>query len=251
MSRARAKRIFGMTVRQWAVLGVLFLSIVCVLAGGLWWLNSIVASTYAGLNAQIAAVTPLPTATLTPTAAPTATASPTPIAYESLIPAGWLQAESDAAPGMEVWLPNSFVVPLESERDASYKIVDPADESAQSVVFLRDTAPSAYFIFTTFQLYTRPVFASGLDKMIDAQFADLMKNGILLERRTFAFQTEDYPARRLTFEVSFNGSEAGLAIYAIQVGTDVFYLGFTTPFNELYTRLPDFDRIVQTFRVVK
>lgn len=249
MSKTRAKRIFGMTVRQWAVLAILFLSVVCILAGGLWWLNSMVAAAYAVPNLSNEAVTPHPTATLEPTAAPTATASPTRVAYESLIAPGWLPYTGSDMTGMEVWLPNSFVVPLESEREASYRIIGPDDTSAKSILILRDTAPSAYLVSTTFEVFTRPVFASSLDGMIEAQFTEQFNTGTLIERKAFVFQTEDYPAQRVTFAVKFNGSEMGLAIYVVRVGDSLFYLGFATPFNDLYTRLPDFDRIAQTFHV--
>jgi len=39
-------------------------------------------------------------------------------------------------------------------------------------------------------------------------------------------------------------------VYLIQENVTVWYFGFTTPYNELYTRMPDFDRTAQTFRIV-
>lgn len=248
MSRQRAKRILGMTTPQWTVLGVLVLFICCVFVGGFYWLNSMVTAAYTAPDLPILNVTPLPTSTLLPTETPLPTASPTAITYLSLIPAGWRQFKADAAPGLETWLPNTYIQQNEKQKLAATLVYDL--KPAQGIMALWDPTPSPYMIFTTFEASTRPTFASDLDEMIDTDFGTLMRRGRLLERDTFVFQTEHYLARRLVFDITVNGVNAGLALYVVQVGRDLYYLAFATPFNELYTRLPVFDQAIQTFRIV-
>ena len=250
MSRPRAKRYLGMTIPQLGVLGVLGLCICSIFVGGFWWLNSMVAAAYeAPVPGPV--VTPLPTSTPLPTVTPFPTPSPTPITYESLIPAGWKQFTSAAAPGMEVWLPSSYVPQTEADRKNAIQIPGTEEgEEIVSILLLKDVTPSPYLILTTFELVTRPVFDSDLDQMIDDQFGTLMRTGRLLERDPFVFETEAYPARRLILDINVSGVDAGLMVYVVQMGNDLYYLGFGTPFNELYARLPVFDQIAQTFRIV-
>jgi hypothetical protein len=199
-----------------------------------------------GLNA-----TPLPTPTLQPTETPLPAPSPTPITYESLIPAGWKQFASVAAPGMEIWLPPSYVPQTEKDRKNAIQVPGVDDgEQIVSVLLLKDTAPSPYLLLTTFEIITRPVLDTNLDLIVEDQFSVLMRAGQLLENAPFAFETETYPARRLVWNINVSGVDGGLAIYVVQVDGNLYFLGFATPFNELYTRLPVFDQIAQTFRVL-
>jgi hypothetical protein len=246
MSRQRAKRILGMTIPQWTVLGALALSICCIFVGGYYWLNSMVAAAYAVPDLPMVDVTPLPSATSLPTETPLPTASPTPITYRSLVPDGWRRYRSDVAPGMEIWLPSTYANQTEKMQQGSTPVYD---NEAAKVMALWDPTPSPYMLFTTFEASVRPTFASSLDEMIDTDFSTLMRTGRLLERDEFEFQLENYPARRLVFDVTVNGVNAGFAVYVVQVGRDLYYLIFATPFNELYTRLPDFDKTIQTFRI--
>ena len=247
MSKQRAKRILGMTIPQWTVLGVLTLLICCVIVGGFYWLNSQVAAAYTVPDMPVVDVTPQPSATSLPTETPLPTASPTPITYRSLIPDGWRHYKSDAVPGLEIWLPSAYAYQTEKMKQGTAPIYD--DVTAKDVMDLWDPTPSPYMLFTTFNASVRPTFASNLDEMIDTDFATLMRTGRLLERDEFEFQLENYPARRLIFDITLNGVNAGFAVYVVQVGRDLYYLIFATPFNELYTRLPDFDKTIQTFRL--
>lgn len=249
MSRPRAKRYLGMTIPQLGVLGVLGLCICSIFAGGFWWLNSMVAAAYES-PLPGPDVTPLPTSTPPSTETPFPTPSPTPITYESLIPADWKQFTSVIVPGMEIWLPPSFAPLTEKDKAQSLSIYDV--EAARTALELKDSTPSAYMVFTSFEISIRPIFAASLDEMIDQEFGTLMRTGSLLERDPFVFETETHPAHRLIFDVdvSVSGADAGVVIYVVQVGADLWYLSFATPFNELYARLPVFDQVAQTFRIV-
>lgn len=254
MSRTRAKRYLGMTVPQWLVLGVLGLLICGTLAGGYWWLNSMVVSANAVPDLPVVEVTPLPTSTLQPTETPVPTPSATPILYDSLIPAGWKLFLSEAAPGMEIWLPSSYVPQTAEDRKKAIPILDTQDagnnDGVVSALTLKDTTPSKYLLVTTFEMVKVPVFGNSLDEMVDDQFGVLIRSSKLLERDEFVFKVTKNPARRLVFNFTVGGMDSGLVVYVVQVGTDLYYLGFVTPFNELYERMPVFDQSAQTFRVV-
>lgn len=253
MSRPRAKRILGMTVPQWTVLGVLVLFICCVVVGGFWWLNSMVAAAYAVPDLPLLDVTPLPTLTPLPTATFSPVPSPTPIPYESLIPAGWKQFKPENAPGMEIWFPPTFEALTESLMQANdmnripFSEVESQDD-IESILRLVDMAQGSYTLYTTCAMSTQPLPAANLDKTIDLKFAEMMLTTTLIERGNF--KIGNYPARKVVFDITRNGVNAGMVAYLIQDKGTVWYLAFTTPYNELYTRMPDFDRIAQTFRIV-
>ncbi len=114
---------------------------------------------------------------------------------------------------------------------------------------MKDTAPSNYLIITSFVMERRTLEVHDLDAMIDQEFSGLMREGRLLERGKFLFKTESYPARRLVFDINAGSVNAGIALYVIQSGKDIYFLSFVTIFNELYVRLPAFDQSVQTFKI--
>jgi hypothetical protein len=250
MSKTRAKRYLGMTIPQLGVLGVMGLCLCGIFAGGYGWLNSMVAAAYV---VPVSNYTPPPLPTALPTETPLPTPSPTPITYESLIPAGWKQFKSANVPGMEIWFPPSFETLTKSMMQNKNIHTVPFSESEsqqglKSMLNLIDMTQSPYMLYTTFGMSTQPLPAADLDKTIDQEFANMMMNARLMERSNFAIG--NYPARKVVFDITGNGVTAGLVAYLIQENVTVWYFGFTTPYNELYTRMPDFDRIAQTFRIV-
>lgn len=151
---------------------------------------------------------------------------------------------------MEIWLPPSYVAWSESLNLKSVEIFTSGNfENLNSVLKLADMTQSAYLLYTTFGMISQPLPAADLDKTIDLVYGDLIRDARLMERSDFV--VGDYPARRVVFDITGNGVNAGLVVYLVQENVTVWYLGFTTPYNELYTRMPDFDRSVQTFRIVK
>ena len=247
MNRPRTKRYLGMTIPQLGVLAGLGLCICCTLVGGYSWLNSMVAAAY---EVPVINLTLPPPPTPLPTETPPPTPSPTPITYESLIPAGWELFLSESAPGMEVWLPSSYEAYTENPNMQTVTVYEGEGfEKLVSVLRLTDMTQSPYLLYTTFQISTQPLPASNIDKTIELVFADMKQAARLVE--SDVFEIGDYPARKLVFDITGNGVNAGLVAYVIQDNVTVWYLGFTTPYNELYTRMPDFDRTAQTFRIVK
>lgn len=248
MSRPRAKRFLGMTIPQWGMLGVILLCMCGTVAGGYAWLNSQVAAAYVLPELEMPptapVVTPLPTLTSAPTATATVTPSPTPITYESLIPAGWHRFEDV---GVEFWVPSSYeFLPVE---DLGNQVSIFGADAPPLILVLWDATPSPFLMNTSMQALSRRPFASSLDEMIDASFDSLSREGRLLEREEFKFILASFDARRLIFDANTDGINVGLVFYVVYTDHVVYYLGFKTPFNELYTRLPEFDAIVQTFRL--
>jgi hypothetical protein len=251
MNKPRAKRILGMNGPQWLVLGILLLCLCVTLVGGYWWLNSRVASAYTGPQQQLLDITPLPTRTALPTATLQPTATITPITYESLIPAGWKRFRLETGSNIEIWLPESYSRQSDKDQQKAIQILGGGEEdkSIETLLLLKDNTPSNYMIITTFEMARRTGSVSDLDAMIDQQFSALMREGRLLERGKFEFKVEGYPARRLIFDINSGSVNAGIALYVVQVGKDVYFLSYATIFNELYVRLPAIDESIQTFRV--
>lgn len=246
MSRPRAKRFLGMTVPQWGALGVIFLCMCGVVAGGYWWLDRQAAAASKAPEVQVPIVTPSLTFTPAPTATSTVTPSPTPITYESLVPQGW---HLFAAAGIEIYLPSTYAIQTDEELGKSVRLLGNEESAPPLILGFMDTTPSPYRMTTTLQVMARSPFAPSLDEMVDMEFERLSREGRLLERDEFSFVLDSFDARRLVFDYNMDGSYTGLAFYVIYSDNAIYYLGFITPFNELYTRLPDFDAAVQTFLV--
>ncbi len=250
MNRPRAKRILGMTSPQWLVLGILLLLLCAILVGGYSWLNSRVAGAYVVPQLDLPMYTPPPTSTALPTATIPPTPTSTPITYESLVPAGWKQFQLRSGSNLEIWFPESYGE-LTADDLKKFKPLfeGQQDGKAKSLLVLKDTTPSSYLVITSFELWTRPLVGSDLDAVIDTQLGSLLREGRLLERGDFVFKLGEHPARRLVFDININGMNAGLAVYVVQSGRDLYFLGFATAFNDLYARLPAFDQVIQTFHI--
>ena len=247
MNRPRTTRYLGMTVTQIIILACLGLGICGTLVGGYGVLSALVTLQYSPAQ-PVLTEGPSPTPfTPVPTLTPLPSATPTSLPYESLIPAGWIPFTSPDVPGMEIWLPPTYQRYNESSDLEAVQVYNVDDEAARIVLSLLDTTQSPYLLFTTFEVGTQPMAAADLDEMIDNVFGALMRDARLMERGEF--EIGDYAARKLVFDVNGNGVNAGFVIYPIQIETTVWYLGFATPFNELYSRMPTFDQIARTFRI--
>ena len=245
MRRPHAKRYLGMTAPQLFVLGIILLVLCCIFVGGYSYLNSIVAAAYQlpnlpGVN-ETPSLTPIPSATPRPTITP----SPTATTYASLIPSGWQQFLSTTTPLMEIWLPPNYIVATDMIDTIPVYVI----EDGQSALALKDITASPYMLYTSFEVVSRPVFGANLDAMLDAQFGTLMQQGRLLERDEFKIGI--YSARKMVVDINLGGTEAGLVFYSVQVGKNIWYISFATPFNELSSRISTFDQTARTFRIVE
>ncbi|GAB4422317.1 MAG: hypothetical protein Kow002_11600 [Anaerolineales bacterium] len=252
-----AKKYFGMTLVQLAVLVCLAVTACCLVGGGFLFISSSTAS----LNAS--APTPVDVdATLqtTPEPAPTATITPTPtqtlVPYESLIPQGWSQHKNQS---IEIWLPDSF---YETEIDVSVRelikryrelnqdaLADELEESPPGYVFWLETKSPSQKLFTT-RLTVYPVLMTepDLDTFLDQHYNTVRLRHIIVDSRPF--EVAYYPARRTLIEANLGGVYAGYVSYAIYDGTLVWFVEGASHFNEFYTWLPIFDDAARTFRFI-
>jgi hypothetical protein len=240
-----------MTLPQLGVLGLMFLCLIGILSAGYAGLNMIVASAYkpSGLTTlgptAIPLDTPTPGPTLTPFPSPTFTAVP----YEALIPAGWAEYASAAEPGLKIYLPASYVPLKDKDQVLQVTIFDANNDDVRTVLALRDTTVSPYLVFTRMFIANQPIRTTDLDETVDNVFASLKRAAILIDRD----EIEIYrlPARKVVFDVKTAGGEAGLVMYVLQLDGKNWFIGFVTPYNELYSYMPLFDQAAQTFWYVR
>jgi hypothetical protein len=241
-----------MTVAQIAILGCMALSFCGVLVGGYLGLGALVSSAYQpdpALLTLSASLTPPPPTIPAPTQTPLPTATLTAVPYEALIPAGWKQFTTPKAPGMEIWLPSSYVPANQIKNSHDIQLVQSdSDEAITTLLSLVDQTKSPYLIYTSFGMGTAPVRDATLDDTIDRVFGKMMRVSTVVERKDFVLG--HYDARKLVFDVSANGVDVGMVYYLIRIGDKVWYLVFSTPFNELDTHIPVFDQVMQTFRLL-
>lgn len=253
MRQPKTKRYLGMTVTQLAILGSL-VGVMCVVMIGAYWVFASIAQTNI-LGMPVSNVGASPTIlfavpTTEPTQTPVPSATSTAIPYESLIPPGWKQVTSAEAPGMEIWLPTSFV-PLKEIKGANLIPVFESDGTAQNgktIISLADKTQTTYLIYTSFSIFTQPMSAATVDEMIDRLFGPSFSSMRVNEHSDFVFGS--LTGRKLVFEINASSTNLGYSLYAVQIGDTVWYIVFNTAFNLLYTNMPVFDQAAHTFRVL-
>lgn len=239
-----------MTVNQLLVLGGLMVLICCVFAGGLGLLNYMAATVYApAVPAEIMLPTPLPSATAGPTEPPTQTPTPTEIPYESFIPQGWKQFTLPEAPGMEFWLPEGYkaLTGKQKEQNSPLPMYGPNVDDMNVLMVMVDSKESALLLYTNAYVTTLAMRGSNLDEAIDSVFGQMMRTGRMIEQKPF--DVFGYSGQKLVFDINSNGINAGVVVYIFQRGQELWQLGFITPYNELFTRMEEFDTAARTFRV--
>lgn len=248
MYQPRAKRYLGMTVNQLIVLGGLMIVVCCVLIGGLGVLNVLVGTTFAPSILDVELPTPLPSATAGPTLPPTLTLTPTEVPYESLIPQGWKQFTSPDAPGLEFWLPAGYksLTGKEKEKNTPAPMYGPNVDNMKLLLVLADSKESTLMLYTNSFVSTMPM-RGPIDETIDSVFGSLNRTGRLIERRDF--EMLGFPGQKLVFDINSNGINAGVVFYVFQRGQEFWQFGFVTPYNELFTRMEEFDTSARTFRL--
>lgn len=239
-----------MSVNQLIVLGVLIVMVCCVLAGGLSLLNYMAATVYApALPADITLPTPLPSATAGPTEPPTQTSMPTELPYEAFIPQGWKQLTLPDVPGMEFWLPVGYksLTGKEKDQNSPAPMYGPNVDDMKVLMVLVDSKESALLLYTNAYVTTMPMRGANLDEAIDSVFGSLMRTGRMIEQKPF--NVFGFTGQKLTFDINANGINAGVVVYVFQRGQEFWQYGFITPYNELFTRMEEFDTSARTFRL--
>lgn len=256
-------RLLGMTVPQIIILACL----ACVACGSVGTSFSLVSGMLSGqgewtFEPVVPTGTPAPTGTPLPTPTLTVVPSPTAIPYESLIPVSWVQS-TDASLGYEIWFPPEFVP--EEPRAKLEQVIqtyrEAGDESSASAmeaeleqsleayaVWVFDRVPSPLLFQSNISLTHQPLESGSLPGHVEAEIADLPGTMILMERKSMTINA--YEAERLWIESKFGSTPVGQAVYFIRVQETVWMVTCSTHFNEFYTRLPAFDQVAGSFRIV-
>jgi hypothetical protein len=263
MANKRNKRYFGMTVLQLSILGCLACVVLGSVGASFKFISGMLGNqgertleTVVETSTSAAMATPLPRPT------PSMTAAPTPIPYEALVPPGWKQYR-DQTKGYEIWLPPEFEArePRAQLEEIIRKYEEIGDtETAQYqrsifeqsleryVLWTIDSIPSPLQYQTTILLARDPLTAESLTKYIDEIVQNPSGSLALLERKPNPFGSLE--AERLWFEGKEATTNFGEAYYVIRVGDTVWSIACATHINEFYIRLPVFDQVASTFRML-
>lgn len=231
------KKYFGMTGMQIGVLGGL--------AGLAMLLFCIIGVMVVRNGLRVSAPppstsTPLPT--ITPIFTPTFTSTPaaTPVAYESLLPSGWVQHKTAL---FELWLPTGY-----SAANADVLITGLGNASIIDLTLrgrFTSKSPHRIYVLVSYE----PLMAASLDELISQRLSELGPYLSLSERSKTDLNT--VPAVRLMFSGRKGSFDINELTYIVLDGTTVWYIQYTAELTEFYELLSTFESSAQTFRVVR
>ncbi|MCC6297648.1 MAG: hypothetical protein IT314_00005 [Anaerolineales bacterium] len=231
------RKYFGMTVPQLGVLAGLagaLLLILCV--GGYLILGG-------GLNALSPQpiVPPIVNSTATRVVPPTATLTPPPTAipYEQLIPQGWVQHKTAT---MEIWVPTIFKktqikLPEGTAITATIELV--ASQAASSKNLYSE------WVFVAYE----PLTSATLEEFLDTSIQSLPLTVRVVERRKVVLNGTE--AIRLTSEVRINNLDFNELDFVFLDGSAIWYVSYLAQINDFYQLLPEFEKSILTFRLLK
>ena len=256
VSASKPKRVLGMTVAQLVILSCLAFVACGTIAGGLLFVSGSTDS--GGLSifpSPAPSSTPQPTFTPYLTETPMLTPTATLIPYEELIPSGWDQYTTT---NIELWVPPQFEpVDVGQERQNRidhYKelghddIARELEENPHAYVFWFVNPDSGTNLFQpSITIEPGPMTAESLDMYLDQEYADGLEEFIIVSRQEFL--VDNYEARRVLLEANLSNVYIGVAQYTIFDGVNVWVINCGSHFNEFYTWLPEYDKVVRTFRL--
>lgn len=233
------QKYFGMTRVQIGILaGLAGLLVLTVCAGGWFLLRGMGAADLSG-----PAQTPTMASTVTPMLAVQPTLTPTialtPVAYEQLIPAGWVQYKTSL---IEIWMPSNF-------RLADRKTVNNTAGFALSELLITEipSKSSAYnmLVGVSYDLMT----GDSLDGFLESKFPQLPSQARISDRR--AVYVNAVEARRIVIEFRVNNIDYNDMVYVFLDGSTVWYVEYVAQIGEFFENLPVFEQSILTFRPVK
>ena len=245
---------FGMTPTQLAILAGLAAT-ACFLFGLTGWLvlrgNS--RSSSVPQNTFVAQVTATPF--VLPTLALTET--PTQIPYEQRIPPGWKQFKTEL---VEIWLPADFEVgdidKLLEESRQSYEergLQEMVDYQAKrkSIINLvaTDEISGSPLYRTVVSISYQPLTEESLDVFIQKELLDLPSMIVPMGRKSVPIGSNE--AIQLVYEARI-GTVSGTSLeYIFLDGMTVWGVEYSAETAEFYQQLPNFEKSIQTFRIVR
>jgi hypothetical protein len=257
MSKTRKTRILGLTMSQFFILGCLALAAIGAIFGSFILISS--SSSPGGLSIF---PSPAPTlsvqATLPPelagTSGPPATVPP--VLIDNQIPPNWKQYTSAT---IEVWVPPQFqmVNPaeerlrrIESYRGGGYAfLADRLDQDTFDYRFWFNFPQPENPTYNTHIVVKADVLPTlTLDEYVDQAYGADLQGFQVLDRQELALG--NLQARRLVMTASQNELSIGVAEYVITDEVNLWIISCGADVEEFYARLPDFDRVANSFKLL-
>lgn len=257
MSKMQQRRLFGMTMTQMLILGCLALAAIGTIFGGFIFISS------SGVPGR---------GSLFPTAAPTLLAQPTPVSGEGVppgdssnippvqsngqIPSDWKRYTSTT---IEIAVPPQFLaVDAETERLERIEAY-----RSQGFDFLADRLEGPSFDYRFWFNFPQPetityntyiavkadiLPTETLDGYIDEAYGPALQGFEVVDRQNVTI--ENLQARRVLLEASINNQPIGVAEYVITDEVNLWIVSAGSIREEFYSWLPEFDRVVRSFRLL-
>jgi hypothetical protein len=228
------RKYFGLTTKQIGIL-VGLTGAACLLFGLTGWF------VFRGGFSRAPANTPVIVSTSTPFVIPTITPTftPTPIAYEQLIPDGWVQHRTAL---VELWLPSEFENSGQGVSGISGNSV-----LLEMALTGETSSSSVHKIFVSVSL--EPLNSDSLDTFLESRLSNIPVDVNLTERRKILINSTE--AYRLMFESNNNNVLTNDLLFVILDGNTIWYVRYSAQINEFYEMLPAFEQSIKTFRIVR
>ena len=248
-------RYFGMTPTQIGILAGLAVT-ACLLFAIIGWFGL---RENFSRSADAPQSTPVALSTSTPFVLPTLqpTGTSTTVPYESRIPPGWKQFKTEL---VEIWLPTDFEQGdtnrlLEESRksyeeDGLQELID-HNAKRKSIIDLvaTDEISGSPLYRTIVSISYQPLTEESLDIFIQKESLDLPSMIVPMGRKNV--QTGSSEAIQFVYEVRV-GTISGTSLeYVLLDGMTVWSIGYYAETTEFYQQLPNFEKSIQTFRMVR
>jgi hypothetical protein len=260
MSKKQDRRIFGMTSFELAILGILSFIAVVVIFGGFIYISSAgqpqgtqffptsVPSDPSGPSQPVESSDPVATSDLPPEAVF--------IPNDAPLPPNWKHYSTSR---IELWLPpqfeSVFVEPERQARIAFYRqqgydflAEDLEDATFDYRFWFNFPQPDTVLYKTSITVKTDILPTDTLDEYVDLAYGDGLQVFEFAGRENVDFA--DFEARRILMTSTLNELSIGVADYVITDGTNLWIIRCGSSLDEFYTWLPEFDRVVRSFRLV-
>ena len=259
MSKTRKKRIFGMTFVQLTVLGCLALAAIGTIFGGF----ILISGPGAPDSVSVLPTSGIPTFPAQPTTAPDVVEesgivpTATLILSEGEIPPDWKQY---SATTIELWVPPQLVESLniaatrqeriDIYRGQGYEILaqrlenDPFDYR----FWFDYPAPDGATYTTNISVKADVLSTSTLDEYIDEAYGAGLQGFQVSNRQEF--NIENLQAQRVLLDANLGNTTISVADYVITDEVNLWVISCSSSLEEFFTRLPEFDRIARSFRLL-
>ncbi|MGZ9226766.1 MAG: hypothetical protein ACXW4M_14545, partial [Anaerolineales bacterium] len=190
-----------------------------------------------------------------PTIQPTATTTTVP--YEERIPPGWKQFKTGL---VEIWLPADFepgeIDKLLEESRQSYEelgiqeLIDynAGDKSIVNLVATDEISGSPLYR-TIASISYEPLTAESLDVFVQKKVSELPSMITVAGRKTVQMGSNE--AIQLVYEMRVGNIHINSVDYVLLDGMTVWVVSYSAEITEFFQQLPNFEKSIRTFRIVR